>query len=216
MPLIKVTLGNKQYTVKRAALRKWLLLEDIKEKLLKAAEVGDRLGVVENIYSYISAAIDFQLELNDLPWYEISNALQLLFNLNSPTLEFPFLKSIIEDQKAVWDYEGRTWFIWLHLIAEKYGWEIKYISELDIDNAIGLAQEIAIEAQLEREWEWQLNELAYQYDEATKKSIFKPLPRPAWMSPAPRMSPETKHKVKSNIMPVGMILTWKQDETPPS
>ena len=215
--IISITLNDTKYDVKRAKLRHWLSLEEIKENLNIAAESGNNDGITQAIYSYISSAMSVSVELEELPWYEVTNTFHFLADLNSPTIDFPFLKSAFEFQKMPWDYEDRAWYIWLHLLAEKNNWNIEYIAELDIDEAIGLSQEIAIEQQLQREWEWQLTELAYPYDEATKKANFKPLPRPAWMSPAPKVELDKVHKIKSNLMPMGVILRWDQtNEAPPA
>jgi hypothetical protein len=78
------------------------------------------------------------------------------------------------------------------------------IAELEVEDAFALLQEIETDKQLEREWAWQTNELAYPYNKDTKKSDFHPLPRPAWMRI--KAGPPPKTRIPKKMMPVGNII----------
>ena len=79
------------------------------------------------------------------------------------------------------------------------------IEILDIDTAIGLYQEISIDDQFEKEWEWSLSEIAFPYNQSTKKQEYKPLERPEWMLPiSPKQLPTMK--MRKDMMPVGNIV----------
>ena len=205
--VITLTLNNQEYTVDRATLRLWLQLEDQKDKIKQAAESGHSEGLSSSICAYISAVLN--IDVSDFPWYEVIEAFYKLNRLNSPSFDFPFLKSAIEEQKVAWDYDGRTWYIWLHLLSSK-GWNVEYIAGMNVDDAIGIAQEIAVEKQLDLELQWALSEKSVEYDRSGKGK-FKELPRPGWMSKLPREIQITK--IPKHMMPQGMILTWEKDGT---
>jgi hypothetical protein len=195
-----LTLNGKEYTVHRATLKLWLYLEEQKEQIKIAAENGQREKLESSFNAYISAVLDTEIE--DLPWYEVVNAFSAISNLNKPSFDFPFLRSAIEETRIEWDYDGRTWYIWLHLLSSK-GWSIEYISNLEIDDAIGLAQEIAIDKQLELEAKWAMSQNAYNAD-----GKFQPLKRPAWMK-----KPLEIVKIPKKMMPVGLVINFAKDGT---
>ena len=206
---VVLTLNGQEYTIYRATLRLWLQLEEHKDRVTTSAESGNIDGIVDAVYSYLSAVLlEEDIDLSELPWYEVIDAFYCAVTLNMPSLEFPLLKSVIDNQKFSWDYDGRTWYIWLNILSGK-SWSIEYIAELDIDDAIGLAQEIAIERQLELETQWALSERSVSYDKSGKGK-FHPLERPAWMLPLPR---EIKPgKIPKHMLPQGMIISWNKDE----
>jgi hypothetical protein len=204
-----VLLGKKTFTITQSRLRDWLFLEDIRVKISKAADIGDGGMFISSIYGYISAALSISVEeLSELPWLQIADTLATLFTVNAPGIDFPLLKSKSQESTAIWDYEGRTWYLWAHILADAYGWSIEYIENLRVDDAVAFIQEILVEDQLTREWEWSTSEIAYSYDSATKKSKFNPLPRPSWMGEAVGRTVK-KMKVKKSMLPVGNVLTWE-------
>ena len=90
---------------------------------------------------------------------------------------------------------------------------MEYIAEIDIDDAIALAQELAVEDQLEREWVWGLSDKSVVYDKKGKNPKFQELPRPDWMGRT--VVRETKGETfPTDVLPVGLIYTWDRDETP--
>jgi len=177
-------------------LRQWLHLEDIRSKIIEAAGNKNTELVVENLYSYISSAFGFNLSLEKFPWIKVVEIYADITILNAPSLDFPILKAKIkENQKVPWDYVGRTWYLWSHLLAQNYGWNLEYISELDIDDGIALIQEISINDQMKKEWDWSLSEIAYPYNESSKRHEFKELGRPSWMSKAKEIKVPKKIKI---------------------
>jgi hypothetical protein len=205
---VVLTLNSQEYTINRAALRLWLQLEEHKDRVTTSAESGNIKGIVDAVYSYLSAVLLDDIEYSELPWYEVIEAFYHAVSLNMPSFEFPFLQSVLDNSKFSWDYEGRTWYIWLNILSSR-GWTVEYISELDIDDAIGIAQEIAIERQLDLETQWALSEKSVSYNEQGKGK-FNPLERPAWMRPLPR---EIKPgRIPKHMLPQGMIISWNKDE----
>lgn len=119
--------------------------------------------------------------------------------------KLPFVKDAPkESQKpAPWDYEGRSWFYWSNLFAKAYGWSLEYISELEVNDAFALIQEILTDEQLDKEFTYGLSEIAYPYNSSTKKSVFKPMPRPYWMKED--IKPLKKFKYARSLLPMGII-----------
>jgi len=203
-----VTLGRNQYSVQRSTLRQWLELEEIVNKIKEGT------GKAQNIYLYLSIVIGEDIDLSEVPWYETAEAFSRVLILNSTKHEFPILKTKMKDSKVSWDYEGRTFYIWANIFASKYGWHINYISKLDIDDAIALAQEITVDEQLQREWEWSLSEKSIKWSRKGK-GTFQPLERPDWMNLPVDDKELEKTKLPIGMIPVGVVVKFGDlgDET---
>lgn len=213
---MEFTLDGKTYLTIRYKLRAWLKLDTVREKLVDAIEAKDIDGVATSLCSIVSIASNVS-GVDKLPWYEIANAFIAVEYENRLTLDFALLRTTKKHQDIpAWDYQGRQWYWWHNILSSKYGWSSEYIAELDIDDATGLLQEIMIDEQLKREWEWSLTEIAYPYNATTKQSNFKPLERPEWMM---IILPENRPKIpivriRKDMMPVGMVIRGKSHETP--
>ena len=206
---MKIKIGKDELEYARPALKSWLALQDLQVKLYKAVETHDE--VAKHCVFYVSTALSISEDgLENLPWYDVAGALLTVQSINAPKYDFPFLNTRIKDKKETWDYDERTWYIWAHLFADKYGWSLEYSSGLDVDDAIALAQEIAVEEQLHREWEWLTSEIAYQ-----TKDGFKGLPRPDWMRYSKKMSVMPTTKIRKDFMPSGIIRKAPQPKESP-
>ena len=207
-----VTLGGKEYEVSRSKLRHWLQLEDLREEIVRATDREDREKFIASIYSYLSVALSVDMDFSILPWFEIANSFSIVRRLNYPQLEFPMLQASGEKEEMPWSYEGRSWYAWVNILAGEYNWTMEYVAELDIDDAIGLVQEINVEDQLNREWEWMLSEKSVSYDKQGKGK-FNELSRPDWMNGAIILSRESKdYPIKRSMLPVGMVLSWNNEQ----
>lgn len=207
----EVTLGKQTFPVTRKKLRGWLILEEIRSNIINAADLGDEDGFANHIFSFISAAFDISTEeLENLPWYEIAEAYIQIYSANLPSHDFAIFRGKGKDREKIpWDYEGRTWYVWLHLLANNYGYSIEYIADMDIDDAIGLSQESLVEDQMDREKQWVMAEIAYSYDKDTKKTKFHPLTRPDWMADEVVAKEVKVLKIPKSFMPVGNVIGWK-------
>ncbi len=200
-------------TFKRLPLRKWSALEEWRIEAQDAAERKDFHGVVDAVSNYISAASNAKdIDWSKHSWFVTLEAFGEAIHINSPILKFPLLTSTYEDkhEKLAWEYKGRTWYFWVNLLGTKYGWLMDVIGKLDIDDAIGLYQEILIDDQMQREWEYGITELAYPYNKTTKQCEFKPLTRPMWMrgiTPKPK-----KIKILKSLLPVGNVVGLDNDK----
>ena len=88
-------------------------------------------------------------------------------------------------------------------MAKAYGWTEEYISNLEIETGLALIQEAIVDDQLNKEWEWSLTEIAYEYDKGSKTSKFRALPRPDWMGGGKK--PPKKTTMLKVMLPVGYI-----------
>lgn len=163
-----VTLDGHEYIVPRAHLGLYLVLGQLRE--------------AKDVLGYLRA--------NKLPTnvsgLEGLTVYRNLVRFNTPQVSFPFLRSAEEHQQEAWYYPNRWVVVWIHLVAATYHWTRDQILELDVSEFCAYVQEILVDKQFEREWVYQLSEIAYPYDEGAKAGVFKPLRRPGWMHKMPR------------------------------
>lgn len=179
--------------------RTYLNLEESRQQL-KATETGE---FPDKLLAFLSVASVYP-DPNE-PWINTVFSFTKILNESQPDRKLPFVKDAPnkEDKPSAWDYEGRSWFYWANLFSKAYGWTLEYIAELETNDALALAQEILTEEQLDKEFAYGLSEVAYPYNSSTKKSSYKPLPRPYWMKET--TSDLKKHKFPKSMLPVGVI-----------
>ena len=196
--LLAITLAYKGR--KEPRLRRWIELESYKEKIIKYAEEKNK-DFPKVLLSYLSCALGVPYRFFEYAdWTRLVSAFFVCLN-KSPQLKLPITSPSTEKSKEEdWSYDGRTWYLYANIIAGHYGWTLEYISQLKVRDALAIIQEILVDEQLDKEFQYGLSELAYPYDARTKKSTFKPLPRPSWMRP--RAEPE---KIQKTPIPVSMI-----------
>lgn len=191
--------------VKRYALEQWLILSDIHSKIQDAADTKNFDGVSDSLIEYVSAAVGYCPQLN---WLDFCGLFTEIIKVNNIDDRYPILKpSEKKQEKKPWEYFGRSKYFWIHILGKSFGWTKEYILNLDIDDAVALLQEIEISEQLDREFRWDLSEIAYSYDTNTKTSKHNPLPRPDWMmeSPAQKYLQRKHSKPPISMMPVGNV-----------
>ena len=209
----EVTIGDVKITFKRLNLKEWTVLEENKVVMQEAVGSKDFHGIFDTVSSCISTASNATIEWENKPWFDMLQAYGEAIAINSPTRPFPILTVANDEkeEKLPWEYSGRIWYFWVNLFANSYGWTKEQIAVLDIDDAIGLYQEILIDDQLAKEWDWiGYGEVAFPYESSTKKSNFKPLTRPTWMMGI-TVKPKTIKMLKS-LIPVGNVVEFKDDK----
>ena len=184
-------------------------MEDIRRKIDHEAEWGRWSLIPDLIFQSINICTEKDTDHQDSFWIDVVELYNKAIEANSPRKILPILTSREKSKPMPWEYEGRTWYFWLNLFAKSYGWDTEKIGALDIDDAIALYQEIVIDEQLENEWDWGLSEISYEYVPSTKKSKFRPLPRPSWMlGVAPQAKkPEKKIKILKKMLPQGNVVS---------
>lgn len=187
---------------RRPKFGKFLKSEELKYNIIKAAKRKEE-QFPELVISYLSAAFLFpRIIFKNLRW----DILFLLFSLVSgksvPKMELPLLKpSTQKEKKEPWDYDGRGYALYIHIIARDYGWTEKEICNLDIDTALALVQEIITDEQLDREFLWGMSEKSYSYNAKTKVGRAIPLERPYFMKE--EVKAPVKTKILKSMMPIG-------------
>lgn len=199
---------KKTTNIRRLTLRGWAAIDDLRRSIEK--NEGNWSAIPSLIFETIELCVDkFD---RGMFWLDASKLYSEVISANLPTKKFPILTSKEKGQEMPWEYEGRSWYFWLNLFSKNYGWDKETIAALDIDEAIGLYQELTIEEQLEKEWEWGLSEVSYQYNPSTKKSVFQKLPRPDWMlGIVGKPKPVKKVRILASMMPQGNIISLDEN-----
>lgn len=194
------------YRNRKPKFKQWIRLEELKEKTIQAAKEGSS-EFPSYLFDFLSAAFDLNKKWFGYLYWEQSIRLFLLGCKNNyPDTNLPLIKDVSpeKNKKDGWDYDGRRWNMYSHLLAKNYGWTLEYIAKLSVAEALGKIQEILVDNQLEKEFIWVGTELAYSYDKNTQESKFNPLPRPNWMlekSEAPK-----KTKLLKEYLPIGNVI----------
>lgn len=205
----EIQVGSQTLSVSRPHLKKWLELEQIKSR-----EKADK---VEVVCKYLSAFLDWSDEqLDKIGWIDVISLYTRCLEINSIQLKLAFLEIREKKTKAeVWEYPEQLWYSFAHMLAQEYGWTLDVIAELDVDDAMALIQEILLDEQFQREWQWSLTELAYPYDKGSKKSTFHPLERPTWMRiQAGKVKLKTV-RTPANMMPIGNVIGMPDETVEP-
>lgn len=187
----------------RLKFKQWIQLDDVRKKIEKETEEGKWQKIPDLIFQFIFLC---GYEIDDPPWMEVQKIYVQAVSENQPRIAFPLFRSKEKGKDTAWDYEERSWYFWLNLFARTYGWTVEDVEDLDLDDVMGLYQEILVDEQMEKEWEWGLSEMAYPYNKSTKKQHFKPLSRPDWMVIHPSNQPVKKVKIPIKALPVGVII----------
>jgi hypothetical protein len=202
-----VTIGGKTISVSRLRLRGWAELENLKGQMDEAISRRDFTDYFRLQVEFIEMALSpTDIVWEEVPWYEVVMAFNEVVKTNTVSRRFPILEGNgKESKKQPWEYEGRSWYFWSNLFAKNYGWDLETIANMEVEDALGLYQELSIDDQFEKEWQYGLTEIAYPYNSSTKKSEFKPLERPKWMLPIAPKEP-IKIKMRKDIMPMGNVI----------
>jgi len=196
--------------VRRLTLKGWTTLDDLRKELeehAKAQEFVQAAALVRKI---------IQLSTGKKPrnkfWLDDALLFIEILSVNSPKKDFPILTSKQQGKPLPWEYSGRMWYFWLNTLAKKYGWSEVEIAKMDIDDCIGLYQEIVADEQYEREWQNSLSEVAYAYNKSTKTSKLVELPKPDWMRPAPKKAQPVKTvSMPARAVPMGVVLALDEN-----
>ena len=187
----------------RLKFKEWIRLDEIRKKIDEEAEAGHWQKIPNLIFEFITVC---GVEIDDPPWMDVRALYDQCVIENQPRIQFPIFRSKEKGKPSAWDYEGRSWYFWLNIFAKNYGWTPEIVEDLDLDDAVGLYEEILVEDQFSKEWQWGLSEMAYPYNKSTKKQHFKPLGRPDWMVVHSSDQPQKKVKIPIKSLPVGVVI----------
>ncbi len=204
---MEIVIDGKEYTIDKFLLRDWLYLEEAKIQVKSAIDKKSVDDIVASIYNFLSIAfLNCGIVWENIAWIDVYNAFTAVQEVNQLNIKLPMLLISGDDtKKQPWDYAGRMWYRWAHIFSAKYGWKLDDIAQLVPDDAVSLLQEIFVDEQLDKEWQWSMAEIAYPYNENTKKSEFLPLERPAWMIvKAPKEI--KKIRIRQDMLPIGNVI----------
>lgn len=192
--------------MERARFGLHLVLGEVHKHLDKALENPESQTVWELLCRYFELSTGFEVECVE-SFEQFAHGLLVLWALNSLFVPPPFLKDFQSEDKPQkplpWDYEGRTAMLMVHVLARTYGWGLDQIVELEPEVGLALINEVLVDAQLQQEWEYGLSEVARVYNPSTKRSHFKPLPRPAWMAESME---SLRVQIPKTILPQGKVI----------
>ena len=205
--------------IKRKRLKEWVILDDLRIEIIKNFKDNQPKPFADNTIRYVSIAYDIEDNkmLSELPWFEIAYAYAKATVTNRPTINLPMImysekKSDVLEKKYNWEYFGRTWYFFLHSLSSAYGWSIETVENLDVDDALALIQEILIDEQMDKEFQYSLSEIAYPYDDARKLNVFRPMERPLWMREVVKVLAPKKIKIRKDMMPMGLVIGSPKDD----
>lgn len=186
---------------------RWVQLEEQKNKILKAVEESSD-EFPNHLFDFLSTALYFPSKLyRRASWINIVKAFYLTLSHNSYRTELALFEPSKETKKndtMSWDYEGRALHLYSHLLAKEYGWKLEYIYNLKLTYVLPLLQEILLNEQLDKEFQWTMSERSAYYDDKAKTTKMNPLPRPDWMNKHIDPTKEIKIiKIPKDMMPVG-------------
>lgn len=187
--------------------RKWVELEEVKEKISKAIQEKEQ-QFPDLVFSYLSIAFNVHQEyFTGRYWEEVIGWFYSIVVINLPPSTLPIIStpSGTKKEKDTWDYPGRTWHLYAHLLAKNYGWSLEYIANLKVEEAIAKVQEILTDEQLEREFLWGMSDKSVSYNARTKTSKFHELPRPYWMKK--KIEKPRVMTMPASILPIGNVDT---------
>lgn len=204
---MSIIINNKSYELPDVRLKSWIELMSIQEDITISYKNKDYSLLFDNISKFASKLFPEE-NYEELFWMDVLQFYTVGLNHIWIKSLIPLVQILQKDQKKdPWDYKGRDWYYWLHIFASTYHWSDDTVSNLKVDDAFSLLQEIFVDKQLQREWEWQRTELAYPYNKETKESKFSPLPRPVWMTTIQNPEAPKVEKILKSMMPMGMIQT---------
>lgn len=163
--------------------------------------------VAELVYQQMSLCSPITVEHRNLEWWEVADAYLRFSAENKINSEFPIVKAKeSEPSLPEFDYEGRSWYFWLHLLSSRYGWSVEYIENLDPDDVFGLFMEITVDQFSDREFIYRLSELAYKYNDKSKTSTYIPLPKPKWMNSTTQEIKVPVRRYRKDMRPAGLVI----------
>ncbi len=216
---VSISLGGHEYEIHRVRLGKYLLLQEASLEMRKAGKLAAKGGgakaIINALADYLGVGIPdiTPQKLATYSWLEIISAFSEISLLNKIDLDLAILKTTDKEGSGLpepWEYSERIRYYWIHIFASTYNWSREEIENLWPEDAYAFLQEIIADDQQQKEFMHSLSEVAYHYDQATKKSKYKPLARPSWMIMRDPKSVITR--LPALLMPVGDVQYPKGQE----
>jgi hypothetical protein len=207
----KLSLNDKEYSPLR--LGDFFTLEELRDKFLSAVRKKDK----KLFKKYLLETLELQTKEKVNP-PDLITALRSLVEIYKnnkidaeavmlvppPKNPNPKLNATQQEQDR-WDYKTRYVAQWIDAFARAYHWSLEQIINLEVNVATYLFQEIRVNEQFEKEWQYSLSELAYQDKDGSGTRRFVPLKRPYWMNEHID-GVIKKVKIRKDMLPSGHII----------
>jgi hypothetical protein len=187
--------------------RKWIELQEQKENISRAVD-EKRVEFPKLIYEFLSTALNIDERIfHKMEWKDVIIFYSQVSKKIIPQFSIPLIQSKTEKlDPPLWDYKGRAWFAYSHILESAYGWTNEYVEKLPVFDAMAKIQEILLERQMEKEFLWSMSENSAIYDAKAQTSKPNPLPRPEWMKSNEKAElPVKKIRMKKSMLPVGNV-----------
>lgn len=196
-------------TRRKYKFREWIELEDRRIEIDGASDKNTN-DFPQLVIQFLSDALALPRWVwARLPWTEvwaayIGASLSLSFKGYLPLVSLPTEEKLM---KPVWDYPHRTWYFYSALVASHFGWTEQQIANLSVFDGMAYVQEILLDRQAQREFQWGMSEASVLFDQRTQTSKPNPLPRPYWMKQAKpdEPLPIPRFKIPTKYMPIGQV-----------
>lgn len=117
-------------------------------------------------------------------------------------------------QDPLLDYEGRKLARVVHVLAKHYGWSVGEILNLPPEVAQAHLQECILSAHSDREWDWFLSQISWEYDKRSGKSRHRKMNPLRWAAVSPlKAGPPIPDHVRERLMPTGVIIDLTEPRT---
>jgi hypothetical protein len=168
---------------KKPKFGKWVRLEEQKNKILRTVEESSD-DFPQEVFTFLSTVLHLPVQLfHYSSWETVVKAFYLCVKMTACQLDLAiFSPTKDKPTKEAWDYDGRMFNLYVHVLSSNYGWDVEYINNLPVATALSLIQEILLEDQLQKEFEWGMSDKSSYYDSTSKATKLNPLPRPGWMN----------------------------------
>lgn len=200
-------------------LQAWIEIssnEELRDLILNASG-NDRLDIIERSLSLAYPG----REWGECSPIDVLTQYMLLEQTKTRILQLPFYanhhRSGTDDEfqqklPEPWEYKGRQKYLIVHTLAREYGWSMEYIYNLDAYDGMALFQELLLQEQFEKEWQYNLSEKSTKYNKQTKTSTHVPLERPAWMKSTSKKYVFHVKKVPDSAMPIGKVIRSDEND----
>lgn len=213
------SLGGDSYTIKRSRLGEYLDLLTQRDRLDEAVESGDNQNIASGLYEYLRVSLPDldRATFESAPWFEVIRLFAGIADANLIPLADQYAILSVDGgegddgEDVPWDYSGRGGVVWKHLLASAYNWSLENINNLWPEQAVEFLMEIITEDISNKEFTHQLSDVAYEYNQTTKKSNYRPLRRPAWMIQGSEESQKKRKKglitqIRRDFLPAGKVI----------
>jgi len=200
----EITLAGESHIIERARLGRFFRLGELYRKYQQALNKRS-IRSIDYLLDYLALSSDISRgKWENCSPLELADGFLRLVELNNVRINLPIFSESQERKEKVYEYRGRFIATWISRLARMYGWSSEQILNLFPEEAACYIQESELQEFTEREFLYQLSDIAYQYDKHSKTSRYIPLKRAGWM--LEKKEKEEKIKIPKKFIPQGVVI----------